>query len=159
MTTNHSIVPTRSLQAAQRSALPRLGGWIALLALGWLAPAQAENVLEAVTFQPVAGGQVDVIMQLASAPTDPKLFTTDSPPRIAVDFDNTRSAVVERRIAVGVGAASAISTVEAAGRTRVVVELFRSSAYSTRVDGNRLILSVGAGQSASTGRCRRRPRR
>ena len=150
MTTNHSIVPTRSVQAAQRSALPRFGGWIALLALGWLAPAQAENVLEAVTFQPVAGGQVDVIMQLASAPTDPKLFTTDSPPRIAVDFDNTRSAVVERRIAVGVGAASAISTVEAAGRTRVVVELFRSSAYSTRVDGNRLILSVGAGQSAST---------
>ena len=54
MTTNHSIVPTRSLQAAQRSALPRFGGWIALLALGWLAPAQAENVLEAVTFQPVA---------------------------------------------------------------------------------------------------------
>ena len=97
MTTNHSIVPTRSLQAAQRSALPRLGGWIAMLALGWLAPAQAENVLEAVTFQPVAGGQVDVIMQLASAPTDPKLFTTDSPPRIAVDFDNTRSAVVDRR--------------------------------------------------------------
>jgi type IV pilus assembly protein PilQ len=150
MTTNHSIVPTRSPGAAQRSALPRLGGWIAMLALGWLAPAQAENVLEAVTFQPVSGGQVDVIMQLASAPTDPKLFTTDSPPRIAVDFDNTRSAVVERRIPVGVGAASAISTVEAAGRTRVVVELFRASSYSTRIDGNRLILSVGSGQSAST---------
>jgi type IV pilus assembly protein PilQ len=150
MTTNHSIVPTRSRQAAQRSALPRFGNWIAVLAFGWLAPAYAENVLEAVSFQPGAGGQVDVIMQLASAPTDPKLFTTDSPPRIAVDFDNTRSAVVERRIAVGVGAASAISTVEAAGRTRVVVELFRTSAYSTRIDGNRLILSVGAGQSAST---------
>jgi type IV pilus assembly protein PilQ len=150
MTTNHSIVPTRSGHAAQRSPLPRFGSWIAVLALAWLAPAHAENVLEAVSFQPGAGGQVDVIMQLATAPTDPKLFTTDSPPRIAVDFDNTRSAVVERRITVGVGAASAISTVEAAGRTRVVVELFRSSPYSTRIEGNRLILSVGAGQSAST---------
>ena len=150
MTTNHSIVPTRSRQAAQRSALPRLGGWIAMLALGWLAPAHAENVLEAVTFQPGQGGQVDVIMQLSSAPTDSKLFTTDSPPRIAVDFDNTRSAVAERRIPVGVGAASAISTVEAAGRTRVVVELFRATGYSTRIDGNRLILTVGAGQSVST---------
>jgi type IV pilus assembly protein PilQ len=113
------------------------------------AAALAQNVLEGVTFNPGPGGQVDIVMQLAQPPSDPKLFTTDSPPRIAIDFDNTRNGLVERRIAVGVGTASAVSAIEAAGRTRVVVELMRPTAYTTRLDGNKLVLSVGTGGTAS----------
>jgi type IV pilus assembly protein PilQ len=126
-------------------------GWLMVLGLAWLAPAHAENVLESVTYQTATGGAVDVVMQLAEAPTDPKLFTTDSPPRIAVDFDNTRSALEQRRIDVGIGAAVAISAVEAAGRTRVVIELARSAGYSTRLEGNQLIVTVGGGASGSIG--------
>lgn len=111
--------------------------------------ALAQNVLESVSFSPGPGGQVDIVMALAQPPVDPKLFTTEAPPRIAIDFDNTRSGLAERRIAVGVGAASAISAIEAAGRTRLVVELLRPTAYSTRLDGNRLVLSVGSGDSAA----------
>jgi type IV pilus assembly protein PilQ len=125
-------------------------GLLAALALSAMAPVHAENVLESVTFNPGAAGQVDVVMRLAQAPTDPKLFTTETPPRIAVDFDNTRNGLTERRISVGVGAANSISAIEAAGRTRVVVELYRTASYSTRMEGNTLILSVG-GAGASAG--------
>ncbi len=137
----------------QRPAKPvRLAlGWLVALSALAAPPLHAENVLEAITYQPGAGGQVEVTMRLAAPPTDPKLFTTDAPPRIAVDFDGTRNAVVERRINVGSGAASAITAIEAAGRTRVVVELYRPSPYTTRLDGNNLVLSIGAGASASTG--------
>jgi type IV pilus assembly protein PilQ len=120
----------------------------AVLAMTPLA-AFAQNVLEAVTFNPGPGGQVDIVLTLTEPAVDPKLFTTDSPPRIAIDFDNTRNGLAERRLEVGVGAASAISAIEAAGRTRVVVELMRPTAYTTRAEGNRLILSVGTGGSAA----------
>jgi len=123
---------------------------VAVLAL-MPAAAMAQNVLEAVTFNPGPGGQVDVVMTLSQPASGPKLFTTDTPPRIAIDFDNTRNGLAERRIAVGVGAATAISAIEAAGRTRVVVELVRPTAYTTRMEGNNLILSVGTGGTASAG--------
>jgi type IV pilus assembly protein PilQ len=119
-----------------------------VLALAPIA-AFAQNVLEAVTFNPGPGGQVDVVLTLSEPAVDPKLFTTDSPPRIAIDFDNTRNGLAERRLEIGVGAASAISAIEAAGRTRVVVELMRPTAYTTRAEGNKLILSVGTGGTAA----------
>jgi type IV pilus assembly protein PilQ len=53
-------------------------------------------------------------------------------------------------VAVGIGAASAVSAVEAAGRTRVVVELFRPAAYTTRIEGNSLILSIGDQDAAAS---------
>ncbi len=152
MFSTHAIVSASQRVAARRSLTMGPMGW--LLALGLAAmvsPAWAENVLESVTYNPGSGGQVDVIMKLSEPPSDPKLFTTDTPPRIAVDFDNTRSALSQRRIDVGIGAATAISAVEAAGRTRVVIELIRSASYTTRMDGNNLILTVGGGATGALG--------
>jgi type IV pilus assembly protein PilQ len=137
-----------SATIARARAPGRLVRWLGLLTLGASSAAQAENVLESVSFNPTPGGSVDVVMTLAAPPTDPKLFTTDSPPRIAIDFDDTRNGVAERRLAIGIGAASAVSAIEAAGRTRVVIELFRSSGYTTRIEGNTLVVAVGA-QSGS----------
>ena len=149
MSTTNPIQPRRP-----EAASARVQGFAAKLAAIAFAlspvAALAQNVLEGVTFNPGPGGQVDIVMQLSQPPSDPKLFTTDSPPRIAIDFDNTRNGLVERRIAVGVGTASAISAIEAAGRTRVVVELMRPTAYTTRMDGNNLILSVGTGGTAAS---------
>jgi type IV pilus assembly protein PilQ len=130
------------------SKVARLGGIILLGAASFAA--SAENVLEGISFSPGTGGDIEVTMTLAEPAVDPKLFTTDTPPRIAIDFDNTRNGVAQRRIDVGIGAASAITAVEAAGRTRVVVELNRSTQYATRTDGNRLILTLAGSQAGAT---------
>ena len=53
----------------------------------------------------------------------------------------------QRHIDIGKGATSGVSAVEAAGRTRVVVELIRASSYGTRRSGNRLVLTVNNGSS------------
>lgn len=142
MSTTIANQPRRPDAARTRGRfLARLLGTVLAVAPGLAA---AQNILESVTVNPGPGGQVDIVMSLSQPASDPKLFTTDSPPRIAIDFDNTRNGLAERRISVGVGAATAISAIEAAGRTRLVVELVRPTAYTTRMDGNNLVLSVGA---------------
>ncbi|MCE3001287.1 MAG: type IV pilus secretin PilQ [Xanthomonadaceae bacterium] len=150
MSTTIANQPRRPDAARTRGRfLARLLGTVLAVAPGLAA---AQNILESVTVNPGPGGQVDIVMSLAQPASDPKLFTTDSPPRIAIDFDNTRNGLAERRINVGVGAATAISAIEAAGRTRLVVELVRPTAYTTRMDGNNLVLSVGAdGGSMASG--------
>ncbi|MEZ5464766.1 MAG: type IV pilus secretin PilQ [Lysobacteraceae bacterium] len=113
-------------------------------------PAQAENVLQDVSFSASGDGGVNVTLQLAGPASDAQAFTTDSPPRIAVDLPDTRSEVANRRIAVGSGSTSAISTIEAGGKTRVVVDLFHMATYDARTEGNRVLLSIGGAQSGST---------
>src|SRR5690606_22965071 len=147
------IVTMIELQAIRR--MPR---HMARAAAGLLAsavllagPASAENVLQDVSYSAGSAGRVDVTLQLAGPAPDAQVFTTDSPPRVAIDLPDTRSEVDARRITVGSGAASASSPVEAAGRTRAVLDLFRPAAFETRRDGNRLIVSIGGGDAASAG--------
>lgn len=121
--------------------------WIALAASF---SASAENVLQEISFVPGDGGRVEITLQLAEGGVDAQVFTTDQPPRIAIDLADTRNAVAQRRVAVGSGSTSAISAVEAAGRTRVVVDLFRPAAYETRMEGNSFVLSIAGGASAAS---------
>lgn len=138
-----ACVPARR---ASPFGLARLG--IGLLALAWGGTVVAANSLESLTFRAGAGDSVEVVMALsATPPGDAKLFATETPPRIAIDLPGTRNSVAQRRVDINLGSAIAASAVEAGGRTRVVVELLRSGSYSTRVDGNNLVLQIGTAAS------------
>ena len=118
-----------------------LGVWLLCSAF----PAYASNVLQQVSHAPGAKGGVDITLQFADPIADAQVFTTDNPPRIAIDLPDTRDGMAQSRVMVGNGATSAVSAVESNGRTRVVVDLFRPAAYESRIEGNRLILSVAGG--------------
>ena len=122
---------------------------LALLLSG--SQAYAANLLESVSYTVAGGGQVDIRLDLAQATVDARDFSTESPARIAVDLVDTSNGWRERRLAVGSGAVSAVSAVEAGGRTRVVIDLLRPASYSLRQEGNALLISVQAGVSASGG--------
>jgi type IV pilus assembly protein PilQ len=117
------------------------------LALG-SAQATAANVLQDIHYTAGPSGAVEVILELAAPPGDANVFTTDDPPRIAIDLPETRNASGKRRMAVGSGATSSITAVEAGGRTRVVIDLFQPASFESRAEGNRLVLRV-AGLSAT----------
>lgn len=123
---------------------------VALLAFGLVAvmPAMAANVLQDVRYASAPGGKVDITLQFAEPVGDVQAFTTDSPPRIAIDLPGTSNGLSARRVAIGAGATSAVSAAEAGGRTRVVVDLFRPAGYTTRSTGNLLVLTVDAGSQA-----------
>ena len=107
--------------------------------------ALAANVLQDVRYASAPGGKVDITLQFAEPVGDVQAFTTDTPPRIAVDLPDTTNGLSQRRVVIGSGATSAVSAVEAGGRTRVVVDLFRPAGYTTRSSGNLLVLTVDAG--------------
>ena len=137
-------------QPAKRMRKAGMTGLFALLGLIFAGTVQAENVLEDLTYTAQPGGKVEITLRFAEPVAVPQAFTTESPPRIALDLADTRNALTRRRIEVGAGATAGISTVEAAGRTRVVVDLFRPASYETRINGNELVLSIGANISGST---------
>lgn len=124
--------------------------WV--LAMGALAvgmatslSALAENVLQDVRYASAPGGKVDITLEFSEPVGDVQAFTTDTPPRIAMDLPGTSNGLDQRRIVIGSGATSAVSAVEAGGRTRVVVDLFRPAGYTTRAAGNLLVLTVDGG--------------
>jgi len=134
----------------RRSTANQIGAWTLLIAAALFAPwAQAENTLQDVSYAPLAGGKVQVTLKFAAPVVDPRVFTTENPPRIAIDIADTRSTVSERHIDVHSGATAGINTAEAAGRTRVVVDLYRPSTYESHIDGNNLVLTVSGGLTAT----------
>ncbi len=110
----------------------------------------AENVLNEIGYTPLSGGQVRITMKFAGPVGEPQIFTTQDPARIAIDMTDTRNAMTQRRIEINTGATTAVNAVEAAGRTRIVVDLLRPASYKTAVEGNNLILTVGNGTAGSS---------
>src|SRR5690349_18196041 len=73
------------------------------------AAAMAQNVLQDVRYASAAGGKVDITLQFSGPVGEVQAFTTDSPPRIAIDLPGTKNGLATRRVAIGSGATSAVS--------------------------------------------------
>ncbi len=119
-----------------------------LVAATWAGAATAAAAtLKNISYDALPGGAVELHMDFGSGPVpQPSIFTTDNPPRIAVDFADTDNAA-PRHLDIGKGSTSGVSAVAAGGRTRVVVELMRQSTYRSRVEGHSLVLTVNNGSS------------
>lgn len=143
MTAMKQIGDSKGLLHALRTGAAAL----ALMAVSGYA--LASNVLQDVRYSAAPGGKVDITLQFSGPVGDVQAFTTDSPPRIALDLPGTSNGLAARRVVVGTGATSAVSAAEAGGRTRVVVDLFRPAGYTTRSSGNLLVLTVDAGSTVA----------
>lgn len=120
--------------------------WGAVIAISLAAGAvHAEDTLSSITYEAKAGGAVDVILNLETGATEATVFATSEPPRIAVDLPSTTSKVQEKMLDVSVGATKSIATVEAGGRTRVVIDLFRAAPYKSRRQGKSVVIEVANG--------------
>jgi type IV pilus assembly protein PilQ len=124
--------------------------WLALVLLLVAGPALAANSLKSVSASPLDGGKVQLTLTFTGPAVAPEAFSTNAPPRIALDFADTTNALPQRSYSIGQGSAQMLSAVEANGRTRVVVDLTQPAPYVTRVDGNQVIVTIGAGMGAAT---------
>ena len=134
------------------SAVVRQCGALALL---WLASAsqvvsaQGALRLEKIDATALAGDQVELRLQLNDRAPQPVEFTVDNPARIVLDLPDTANALSSRRIDVKRGALDTVTVAEAGGRTRVQLNLDSSTPHETRVQGNTIFVTVGAGQAGS----------
>jgi type IV pilus assembly protein PilQ len=88
-------------------------------------------------------------MKLSGPAPQPLSFTIDNPARISFDLPNTELALPQRRIDVHTAGLDSILAAEAKDRTRLVLSLDKLVPYDTRVDGNNIIVMLGAPNGAS----------
>jgi type IV pilus assembly protein PilQ len=113
-----------------------------LLLLAAVGPVAAAPVLEKVDFAALPGNEVQIDLQLSEAPRPPTTFATDSPARIALDFEGVENGLQAKTIPVRLGAVHSIAAVEAGERTRVVVNLDESLPYQVTTKGNRVTIAL-----------------
>ena len=100
--------------------------------------------LESVDVQPLPAQQLQVTMRLSGPAPKPLSFTIDNPARISFDLPNTELALPSRRIDVHTAGLDSILAAEAKDRARLVLNLDKLVPYDTRVDGNNIIVTLGA---------------
>ncbi len=107
----------------------------------------AANEITNIQFSPLAGGRVQINIETKSRPEAPGSFSTNKPPRLALDFFGVRNALTQNVTKINTGAVDSIVVVETDDRTRVVLNLVRPVSYDTQIndDGMVLVLESAAG--------------
>src|SRR5208283_4222264 len=121
-------------------------GAMALIALSapiFTARAADPIQLQSIDVQTLAGQHVQLKLHMSGPAPEPLPFTIDKPARIAFDLPNTTLALQSRRIDVRSGGVDTVLAAEANGRTRVVVNVESLLPYTTQVDGNTIIVTLG----------------
>ena len=103
----------------------------------------AENQLNDISIAAMQDDQVEITLEFSSSPSEPIVFTTDNPARIALDFANTDLAIKDRFQDINIGNTKTVSAIQSKDRTRIVVNLDLLQEYSTVQDGNTYILTIG----------------
>src|ERR1700678_3008535 len=130
-------------------------GAMALLALGAVsltARAQDPLKLQSIDVQTLSGQQVQLKLHMSGPAPEPLPFTIDKPARIAFDLPNTTLALASRRFDVRSGGVDTVLAAEANGRARLVVNVDNLMPYTTKVDGNDIIVTLGQQPGADVGK-------
>lgn len=91
-------------------------------------------------FSALAGDKIQVQLEMTASPIKPKVFHTDKPARIALDFTGVKSSLKKKNFPINTGAVSDVYVIEAAGRTRVIINLVESVPYEVKVVGNKVLI-------------------
>ena len=137
-----------------QSAFHHMLAVFSLLALSPCALAQENasnaNEITSVDYVVQQGGKVVVKVGLKQAlQTPPAAFTISNPPRIALDFMNTGNQWGKNSLSINEGALRSLNVVQAGNRTRLVLNLSRTTTYETRMEGNSFIIAVQGGPASA----------
>ncbi|WFP49024.1 type IV pilus secretin PilQ [Methylomonas sp. EFPC3] len=117
-------------------------------------PVRAEDAaINNLEFSSLAGNQVQIQLETSGGLVEPKIFQTDNPSRIALDFAGVKSNLAKKSFPINQGAAGTVYVVEASGRTRVIINLIEKVPYETRVEGDKfyvLLKSAGTVSAVNT---------
>ncbi|WP_422848808.1 type IV pilus secretin PilQ [Acidovorax sp. M14] len=109
--------------------------------------AAAQGAISAISASVQAGVEtlkIDFSEPIAGVPTG---FATQSPPRIALDFQGIVNASGKSVYEINLGNLKSVNVVQAGDRARIVLNLKTPTAYRTELQGNSLLLAMESGQS------------
>jgi len=124
------------------------------LAVAGLQAAAQTNSIEQVSVTRGVSGRTIVRFTLKAPPANPPAgFAVTSPPRIALDFLDTASALTSNQRSVDDPALRSLNFVQAGNRTRVVFNFNKPHTFETEIQGNDVLVTLnetGAGALATT---------
>lgn len=123
--------------------------WLATAALVVLAAPAWSAVIRDISFGSLPGDKTEIRFEFDGTPTEPSGYTIEQPARIVLDMPGVTSALSKKHHPLGIGNARRVSIVSTADRTRAIVNLTQLVAYDTRIEGNTLVLLVGASNISS----------
>src|SRR6202023_260898 len=126
--------------------------FVALAAASFTARAADPVQLTSVDVQTLSGQQVQLKLHMRGPAPEPLPFTIDKPARIAFDLPNTTLALASPRFDVHSGGVDTVLAAEANGRARLVVNVDSLMPYSTKVDGNMIVVTLGQPPGADVGK-------
>ncbi len=104
----------------------------------------AERVgLTQVTPIELPNGETELRMVFSGAPPAPQAYQIERPARLVVDLPATRNDLNTRYQNLTTGQARSMSIVDNQEITRLVINLSETGGYTTRVEGNTLVLRIG----------------
>lgn len=144
--TFHELTAKRFFAVLARIKLMQTNTFILTILLMFCSLAvQAGNTLKDVSISSLPGEKVLITFTLDKKADKPISFTIDNPARIAMDFKGTKNRIKKRKHMIGLGHAESLYMLESGGRTRAIINLSKLTSYQTRVDGNRVHVTLGNG--------------
>ena len=133
----------------------RICHWLTIFVILSVTIGQAwadEAAISNLEFSTLTGNEVQLLLEMSGPVAEPKVFQTDNPSRIALDFVGIKSNLAKKIFPINQGAAGTVYVVEASGRTRVIINLVEKVPYELKSEGNKfyvVLKSAGSSMSAS----------
>jgi type IV pilus assembly protein PilQ len=112
--------------------------------------AHAQNVIESITTSTQAGAEVIKIELSQALTTLPNGFSIQAPARVVLDLPNVGSGSMQSAIAINQGNVKSANVIQAAERTRFVLNLQQSVTYKTQIVGKSVLIFLDPAVAAST---------
>ena len=123
------------------------GRLLGALGLFCIALSASATSLTGVEFNALQNGSFEARFRFEGAAPDVKGYTIEKPARIALDLAATESGLSQKKFPLAYDNASSAVVLEGNGRTRIVFNLIKLAPYETRLEGDELVVAVGAGGS------------
>jgi len=90
----------------------------------------------------LADSKLQIQLEMSDVATLPKVFQTNNPARIALDFSGVKNTLSKKMFPINQGAVSNIYVAATGDRIRVVINLLESLPFDTKVVGNKVLLTL-----------------
>ena len=118
--------------------------WLPTLALMLSAQVQARPVvLTDLDVQSLDSERIEIRLAFDGDAPEARSYSVNDPARIAVDLDQTGSALDKRYFQIGSENVSGVTVVEAGARTRLIVNLSEMMPFDIQSQANQLVLALG----------------
>ena len=104
------------------------------------AGAWAQNTIQSITSSQQSGAEVVRVELSEELKTLPGGFSTQTPPRIAIDLPGVRNGLGTSTVDISQGNLRSVSVAQAGERTRLVLNLKQASGYRAQIQGKALLL-------------------